>query len=404
MTWARRRLDWLVAVERQTVDPAALDFDEVFHYSIPVLDELGDGQVERADEIGSGKLLLRGGEVLISKLNPRLPRVLRAEAHDVPTVASTEFIALRPGPEVDDRFLRYWLGSDPVRQLLDGATMSVTRSQQRVRPDILVKTWITLPARPQQRAIATFLDAETARLDALIAKKRRLISLLEERMWSSVAKEICEASGPMVPLRRMLTRITDGPFGSSLTSSHYVDEGPRVVRLGNIGFAEFKNEDAARIEWNHYSTLSCHRVSPGDLLIAGLGDSRNHVGRACVAPDLGPAIVKADCYCAGVDRTKALPEFLALFLSSPLGADEVALAARGTTRSRINLDIAKNISVPLLERDTQEQIVSVSKRRRLNALDGRGRLTKQIALLQEHRQALITAAVTGEFRVPDVAA
>jgi type I restriction enzyme S subunit len=38
--------------------------------------------------------------------------------------------------------------------------------------------------------------------------------------------------------------MTDGPFGSNLKSSHYVDEGPRVIRLQNIGFGEFVDEEA----------------------------------------------------------------------------------------------------------------------------------------------------------------
>ncbi len=116
MSWRCCRLDWLATEERSAINPTEISADTVFHYSIPALDEVGDGRLEPPDEIGSGKLLLSGGEVLISKLNPRLPRVLLAEAHDVPTLASTEFIALRPGPNIDERFLRYWLGSEPLRQ------------------------------------------------------------------------------------------------------------------------------------------------------------------------------------------------------------------------------------------------------------------------------------------------
>ena len=55
-----------------------------------MLDDIGDGLLRnRPLDIGSAKLVLSGGEVLISKLNPRIPRVLRAVSHDVPTVAST---------------------------------------------------------------------------------------------------------------------------------------------------------------------------------------------------------------------------------------------------------------------------------------------------------------------------
>jgi len=181
VTWRHYRLDWLTSEERGAINPTEILADTVFHYSIPALDEIGDGRLEHPDEIGSGKLLLSGGEVLISKLNPRLPRVLLAEAHDVPTLASTEFIALRPGPNVDERFLRYWLGSEPMRQMLNGATMSVTHSQQRVRPEIVTKSWIEIPSIDDQRAIADYLDRETARIDALVERIDRQVALLRER-------------------------------------------------------------------------------------------------------------------------------------------------------------------------------------------------------------------------------
>jgi len=201
VSWRRCRLDWLALEERGAVNPAEISADTVFHYSIPALDEIGDGRLEPPDEIGSGKLLLSGGEVLISKLNPRLPRVLLAEAHDVPTLASTEFIALRPGPNVDERFLRYWLGSEPLRQMLNGATMSVTRSQQRVRPEVVTKSWLRVPSIDDQRAIADYLDRETARIGALIEKKQRMIRLLEERFESAVFQAVTHGLTSGVPLR-----------------------------------------------------------------------------------------------------------------------------------------------------------------------------------------------------------
>jgi len=188
--WRRCRLDWLTSKERGVVNPTEISADTVFHYSIPALDETGDGRLERPDEIGSGKLLLSGGEVLINKLNPRLPRVLLAKAHDIPTLASTEFIALQPGPNIDERFLRYWLGSEPQRQMLNSTTMSVTHSQQRVRPEIITKSWLMIPSIDGQHAIADYLDRETAHIDALIERIDRQVALLQERRQALITAAI----------------------------------------------------------------------------------------------------------------------------------------------------------------------------------------------------------------------
>jgi type I restriction enzyme S subunit len=150
-----------------------------------------------------------------------------------------------------------------------------------------------------------------------------------------------------LPLRRFIRDITDGPFGSSLTSSHYSDEGARVIRLGNIGAAHFKDGDAAYIPMEYFKHLRQHEVIPGDLIIAGLGDTNHPVGRACVAPDhLGPAIVKADCFRARLDEARLSHRYAAWALSSSFVSSQVQTLTRGSTRARINLDVAREIHVP----------------------------------------------------------
>ncbi len=303
---------------------------------------------------------------------------------------------------VSGRFLFWAMTSSSTRRQLEVAATGITRFG--LRADAIGGAVMEVPSLPVQRAIADFLDAETARIDALIEKKCRMIELLDERFWNWLSDRIRQTAAPIAPLRRALAWITDGPFGSSLTSAHYSDEGARVVRLGNIGMADFKNEDEAYISEEHYASLLKHRVRAGDLLIAGLGDSRNHVGRGCVAPDLGPALVKADCYCAAVEEGIASAEFLALYLASPLGRNAVAYLSRGSTRTRINLDVAKAIPVILPPQSEQAILVAEARQRRQTNSSVQESLSRQIRLLQEHRQALITAAVTGQLTIPGLAA
>ena len=98
---------------------------------------------------------------------------------------------------------------------------------------------------------------------------------------------------PRIQLRRVTISACDGPFGSAIKSDHYADEGARVVRLGNIGTGEWREGKPVYIEREYWATLGRHQVLPGDLLIAGLGDENNPVGRSTVAPfGLGDAIVK----------------------------------------------------------------------------------------------------------------
>lgn len=345
--------------------------------------------------------LVGKGDTVVSTVRTYLRAVWAASGDLDRIVVSTGFAVLSP-KNIDPGFFSWWVRSDAFIEEVVARSTGV--SYPAIGAPELGELLVRVPPQEEQRAIADYLDTETARIDAVIEKKKRMMELLEDRFWLNVVEAISQLEAPMTQLRRMITRISDGPFGSSLTSAHYKDAGARVVRLGNIRFASFNNSDEAFISTDHFASLGRHRVWEGDLLIAGLGDTRNHVGRACVAPDLGDAIVKADCYCAGVDPAVAIPDFLALFLSSPAGAAQVAIAARGTTRSRINLDIAKEINVPFLPLSEQRRIVDMANQDRLATTQAAGGLSRQIELLAEKRQALITAAVTGELEIHGVAA
>jgi type I restriction enzyme S subunit len=114
--------------------------------------------------------------------------------------------------------------------------------------------------------------------------------------------------------------ITDGPFGSKLKTEHYTDAGPRVIRLKNIGDAVFVDAQA-HISDAHFATLQKHRVFPGDIVIAALGENPP---RSCLVPEsLGPAIVKADCI-----RFKAGPRVLSKFLNYALNGPTLATMRR----------------------------------------------------------------------------
>lgn len=157
-------------------------------------------------------------------------------------------------------------------------------------------------------------------------------------------------------LRRVVVDACDGPFGSGLKSEHYVDEGARVIRLGNLGSGDWLDSDAAFIDLAYWAMLRRHHAAAGDLIMAGLGDEAHPVGRACVLPDVGPALVKADCYRLRLDPLKADARFMALYLSSTAGGSEAQMLAEGSTRSRLTLSKGLSVQVPDIDVDTQRAI------------------------------------------------
>ncbi|MFB8752232.1 restriction endonuclease subunit S [Streptomyces parvulus] len=293
----------------------------------------------------------------------------------------------------DQQFMWWWLHAQRPR--LDAVSTGTT--YRAVTAEDLGRLPFPSLSVQSQRRIADFLDTETARIDQLAGLRRKQRDLLTSHRWSHFQKLLDDADGPVIPLRRVVRSLVDGPFGSAFSSADYASEGAAVVRLGNIGFATYRTADQAYIPMSLYQQFRNHAVSRGDVLIAGLGDARNHAGRACVAPDLGPAIVKGKCFRARLESEAVDAQFVALLLSSPVGAS--AIEGRGSTRSMINLEIVKAALLPIPDLRKQRSVVVEHQRAWEQSQAAVNACTRQLDLLAERRQALITAAVTGQFDV-----
>lgn len=396
MTWSQARLDWLTSVSREVIDPRMLGDEEVVHYSIPALDTLGGPAVEPASSIASTKLRVRGGEVLVSKLNPRKLRVVTVQQHGRPSMASGEFISLIP-KSIDARFLSYWLRSEKTRQDLHGATQSVTRSHQRVTPDILTKKWLMVPSLAEQRAIAGYLDTETARIDALIAKKRRLAEALEDRFQTRLSTAIWQSPSERVRLKYLCGLPTSGNRDHQSFTDN--DEGVPCLRGLNIRAGRVQRDDLRFISLEAHQAQSATRLRVGDVVVVRSGLA----GSAAAVPD-----DLDDCNCVDlvvIRRTPAVhPRWLEYVLNSREAQEQVALRQAGAILTHFNAIDAGNIEVPAHDLATQNVVVEHLDAERSRRDHVSAKLNLQIELLQEHRQALISAAVTGELEVPGVAA
>jgi len=153
--------------------------------------------------------------------------------------------------------------------------------------------------------------------------------------------------------------LVDGPFGSNLKTEHYViDPEVRVVRLQNIVASKYNDSDKAYVSQKHANTLLRNKVIGGDVLIAGLGEERYPVGRACIYPStLPPAINKADCFRLRCNQEKLSNKFLMGFLNTSMARDQIRKYEQGVTRPRINLGNMNRIRVPVPSRNEQIKIV-----------------------------------------------
>jgi type I restriction enzyme S subunit len=89
--------------------------------------------------------------------------------------------------------------------------------------------------------------------------------------------------------------VSDGPFGSNLKSSDYVDNGVRVIRLENIGALKFIEDKESYVTDAKYELLKNHTVSSGDIVFSSF--ITENVRVALVPQSITKAINKADCFC-----------------------------------------------------------------------------------------------------------
>jgi type I restriction enzyme, S subunit len=394
---------WSVATEiRHSIEPSEFA-NEFFHYSIPVVDETGTGRVESAADVGSAKLLLDGGEVLISKLNPRKGRVLIAQRHELPVVASPEFIALRPTSKITDRFLAYLLSSETTRLYLDANVQSVTRSHQRVTPELVRHYQFRLPPLDRQQRITDFLDAETEQIDRLAALRniqRGALTTHYQSRLSEVAQELSDRYGT-VKVRHVLQKIEQG--WSPLCEDRAIRDGEwGVVKAGCVNGGLFDAAQHKALPAGVEPELR-YRLRAEDLLMSRASGSVDLIGSIAVIPDGIPSrlLLCDKVYRLRLDRTRMAPPFVAYMLRTCHVREQIKLGISGAEGMANNLPTATVTNLPLPDAPLHEQarIVNDLDSARRAAEDATQLLRQQLAVLSERRQALITAAVTGAITV-----
>jgi type I restriction enzyme S subunit len=405
----------LFAVSRNMVLPNDYGNEPLFHYSLPAWHEHGDGIIENATDLASGKLLLKGGEVLVSKLNPEKSAVLLADEHEIPTVCSPEFIALVP-KKIDRKFAYYFMLSGPLRHQLNASVESVTNSHKRARVDRFLASCVDLPDLPTQRAIADFLDRETARIDLLIEKKQRLVALLGEKLDRTVRAYLAgEADYPNED-QRCATGIGYLPtapkhwsvekvgwryqiqLGKMLDGAKQTGENlRRYLRVADVQWGKINTDDLPEMDFSP-NDRKRFRLQYGDLLV---NEGGSYVGRSAVwrSDESEVFYQKALHRVRPRSAKRDSAEFLyylmwfatknGVFIAGGNQTTIDHLTAEAFARYRFafpNLDEQKRISERLKFEEAQNDEVS-------------SKVNASIERLKEYRSALITAAVTGQIDV-----
>lgn len=170
----------IVSQRRKTVNPSNLDVEATAHFSLPAFDDKKRPVYCRPDEIKSNKVLIDFPSVLMSKLNPRFPRIWSIlNLPDSPALASTEFVVLTP-KEISVPLL--WAILSQRRFSLELATKvsGTSGSHQRVKPEDMLSSAVIDPNSVGQEAIG--LINETAELLLKLGNENNQLSVLRDAL------------------------------------------------------------------------------------------------------------------------------------------------------------------------------------------------------------------------------
>ncbi|BCW92318.1 MAG: hypothetical protein KatS3mg007_0212 [Thermoanaerobaculum sp.] len=359
-----------------------------------------DVWVEEAQHHGPG--------IVLSAVGARCGKTFKADGHWT-AVANTHVFFPHAG---FDRDFLWYLTNDETFWDRGGTAQPFVRVASTLQ-----RPWC-FPPLPEQRAIAAFLDRETAKIDALVAKKERLIELLQEKRTALITRAVTKGLDPTVPMK------DSGVEWLGEIPAHWeVRRLKRVVQLEGGGTPARDNLEYWRgeIPW----------VSPKDMKVSVVVDTEDKITTDAIresATKLIPSgavliVVRSGILAhsipvaiAGCDLTlnqdlKAMiprsglaPEYLAYFIT---GLQRELLAEwkkEGATVESLELE-SVTCTPTLLPTVAEQRAIAAFLDRETAKIDALiAKVREAIERLKEYRTALISAAVTGKIDVREAVA
>jgi type I restriction enzyme S subunit len=280
---------------------------------------------------------------------------------------------------------------------------------------------IYVPSVFDQGLIATFLDRETAKIDALIAEQKRLIELLQEKRQAVISHAVTKGLNPDAPMKdsgvewlgevpehwgvTQLRHFTRSLPGFAFPSEGFIQDESKwkLLRGVNVGVSCIRWDDTVYWDRQVDDRLDQYVLSPGDLVVG--------LDRPMIKDGLRVArIAREDCPCMLLQRVAAIKgtknlstDYLFFLLSSPCFLAHFEPETTGVSVPHISTGQIDSFVVPIPPLQEQSDVVAFLSAELSTIRQLIEESSRSISLLQERRSALISAAVTGQIDVRGLA-
>ena len=413
--WNVKRLKFIASINDEVLAETTDPQYEMTYVDIGGVDQY-QGIVNREKYVfetapSRARRKVREGDVIISTVRTYLRAIAQIEAPESNLTVSTGFAVIRTGLIFSSRYAAYALRASYFIEKIVANSVGV--SYPAIDASKMSGFSASFPELMEQEAIAAFLDRETAKIDALIEKKERLIELLQEKRTALITQAVTKGLDPTVPMK------DSGVEWLGKIPAHWgLKRLKRIVEFRGGGTPSKDN-----LDYWHGDILW---VSPKDMKMSVVIDTEDKITPQAVresATKLVPAgavllVVRSGILMhsipvalsgrkltlnqdlkALIPRSDLLPEYLFYLIS---GMQRKLLAEwkkEGATVESLEIDLVAQTPIPLPEECEQRSIAAFLDREsaKIDAL--MSKIREAITSLREYRTALISAAVTGKIDV-----
>lgn len=311
-------------------------------------------------------------------------------------IVSPAYYVYQPLSEEHDQFLHYLLRSEPYVALYQRISKGVRVSQWDLEHEALRTIPVLLPDVATQKQIADFLDTETARIDALIEKKQRLVAVANERI-AALVETAVSSGGRQTKLGHHIDVLSGYAFASDGFSSN--PEDMRLLRGANVTPDSIRWDDVVYWPRDDVARLSRFALSVGDIV---LGMDRPWVSdgiRVAVLREWDIPALLLQRVCKISARASINAGYLKLLLTSRRFLAYFEPIMTGVSVPHISPDQVRNFRFSYVPFEEQVRISTRIELARQQVSKINGLAEASINRLREYRAALITAAVTGQIDV-----
>lgn len=332
-------------------------------------------------------------------------------------IITSAYLCLNIHRELSSKFAYYLLHSYDILKVFYGMGSGLRQNLSFIDFKYLP---LTFPSLEEQQKIVEFLERKIAEIDEAIAKKQKLIELLQEQKAILINRSVTKGLNPnvkmrdsgidwigeipehwkLLQIRRSLKHLEQGSSPAIINIDEQDRENFYVLKISAIKNGVFIEDEKKPISYKSF--VNQHQINKGDLLLTR-GNTPELVADTCyVTQESEKNVMMSDLiYRLTFNQEIILHEYANYFFQSNIAKHQIRLCARGSSQSMVKVSQEHIRSWLILAPPINEQlnIIKFILEIYLHFKNTISTIEKEIKKIDEFKQILISNAVTGKIQI-----